>query len=60
MISTPEDVSRFMDNITGSEGEPLSSLTGGVHLHTLEVRDEASWKKILRALKEKNYLPDEK
>jgi transcriptional regulator of NAD metabolism len=49
-----------MDNITGSEGEPLSSLTGGVHLHTLEVRDEASWKKILRALEEKNYLPDEK
>jgi len=60
MISTPEDVSRFMDNITGSEGEPLSSLTGGVHLHTLEVRDEVSWKKILSALKEKNYLPDEK
>lgn len=60
MLSTPGDVARFMETIRSSAGEPLSSLTGGVHLHTLELDDEAVWERMLVRLGEKNYLPEEK
>jgi len=58
MLSTPGDVARFMESIRGSSGEPLSSLTGGVHLHTLEVDGEETWERLLAELAEKNYLPE--
>lgn len=60
MLSTLTDVARFMEDIRESDGEPLSSLTGGVHLHTVEVSDERTWKGILFRLREKNYLPEGK
>ncbi len=59
MLATKRDVQHFMENIRGSGGEPLSSLTGGVHLHKVELRDHASWKRILFRLKAKNYLAEE-
>ncbi len=60
MIFTLDDVERFMEKMREREGEPLSTLTGGVHLHTLEVPDEATWQSVLEGLKEKNYLLEEK
>jgi transcriptional regulator of NAD metabolism len=58
MLSTTADVARFMESIRKSAGEPLSSLTGGVHLHTLEVDGEEGWERLLAELGEKNYLPE--
>jgi len=58
MLSNPDDVARFMESIRKSTGEPLSSLTGGVHLHTLEVDGEETWERLLAGLGEKNYLPE--
>ena len=60
MISTPLEVALFMEKIRESAGEPLSSLTGGIHLHTLEVPDEEAWNRIRRRLREKNYLQEGK
>ena len=56
MIFTRDDVTRFMEKMAESEGEPLSMLTGGVHLHTLEVPDERTWSSVVDALREKGYL----
>ena len=60
MIFTRDDVERFMERMRENDGEPLSTLTGGVHLHTLEVPDEATWYSVLDGLREKNYLLEEK
>ena len=60
MIFTRSDVDRFMEKMRESDGEPLSTLTGGVHLHTLEVPDETTWRSVLDGLREKNYLLEEK
>lgn len=60
MIFTSADVVRFMEKMRENDGEPLSTLTGGVHLHTLEVPDEATWSSVLEGLREKNYLLEEK
>ena len=60
MISTRDDVARFMEKMRARDGEPLSMLTGGVHLHTLELPDETTWISVLDGLREKNYLIEEK
>jgi len=56
MISSRQDVMDFMKNLRQDEAQPLSSLTGGIHLHTLEVKDEASFEKIKGTLDKKGYL----
>jgi len=58
-ISSRLDLQEFMSNLKHTSAEPLSSLTEGVHIHTIEVRDEESFKRIKEALKEKGYLVDE-
>lgn len=59
MVSTQKDVTLFMEKARMEGGRPLSSLTGGVHLHTVEVRDEETWERILLRLREAGYLPDD-
>ena len=59
MLGTKKDVEHFMEKIRGSGGEPLSSLTAGVHLHRLEVPGENSWRRIYARLEEKHYLAAE-
>ena len=59
MLATKRDVQHFMEKIRGSGGEPLSSLTAGVHLHRLEVPDENSWRRIYARLEDKHYLAAE-
>ncbi len=36
MLASRRDVTDFMQRLQGSGSEPLSSITGGVHLHTVE------------------------
>ena len=59
MITTKRDVQHFMEKMRESGGEPLASLTAGVHLHRVQVPDEKSWEKIFSRLKEKKYLAAE-
>lgn len=50
------DVDQFINKCQKEQASPLSQLTQGVHLHTIHVRDEASYQRILTALNEKGYL----
>ncbi len=59
MISSRQDVRDFMKSIKNESAQPLSSLTGGVHLHTIQVRNEESYKRIREELKQKSLLIDE-
>jgi uncharacterized protein len=55
-IRCKEDVEEFMKKIKHVKAEPLSSLTEGVHIHTIEVPSEKSYEKIKEALIQKGYL----
>ncbi|TJX13599.1 transcription repressor NadR [Tissierella creatinini] len=55
-VGSRYELDEFMKNIRETKAEPLSSLTDGLHLHTLEVKDENTFNMIKKALKEKNYL----
>lgn len=50
------DVEQFIKRSEHSKAQPLSSLTEGIHLHTIRVHDEQCYQRILTKLKEKNYL----
>lgn len=55
-ISSRLDVKGFIENIKRTNAEPLSSLTEGIHIHTIEVDNEESLKAIKKHLGEKQYL----
>lgn len=56
MIGSRLDVAQFMENLKKTKAEPLSTLTGGIHTHSIEVEDENVLENIKKTLKEKNYL----
>lgn len=53
-ISYKKELEEFMGKIKDSE--PLSSLTEGIHIHTLEVPNEESYNDMEKVLLEKGYL----
>lgn len=55
-ISSRHDLRQFIDNLNETKAEPLSSLTDGIHIHTIEVDDERTLKRIKEGLLEKKYL----
>lgn len=59
MIKTPYDIQNFMSKLKKLTSEPLSILTGGIHLHTITVEDEASLNNIINELKKKNFIIEE-
>lgn len=58
MISSRYDLDNFMRSIKESQGKLLSSLTEGVHLHTVEAESEAALERIEKALREKGFIMD--
>lgn len=56
MLKTTDDVKKFIDKIEKSKSEPLMTLTGGVHLHTISAESNEIIKSIEEELKKKNYL----
>lgn len=56
MIKTLFGIQNFIEKVKSNNAEPLSMLTGGVHLHTLVVENEDILDKILTELKKKGYL----
>lgn len=56
MIKSPSDVRSFIAKMKEAEAEPLSALTEGVHLHTIEADSPEILDKIEKALKDKGYL----
>lgn len=50
------DADQFFKKLKEEQAKPLSDLTGGLHLHTIQCRDEESFARILSTLKEKGFL----
>lgn len=59
MIKSRKDLEKFIQEFRRLKAEPLSSLTEGIHLHTIEVPDENTYKEILLKLQEYGYLIQE-
>ncbi|KAB3529285.1 transcription repressor NadR [Alkaliphilus pronyensis] len=55
-IAYKNELEEFMSKIKKNNAEPLASLTDGVHIHTIEVPCEKSFKKLKEQLLEKDYL----
>ena len=58
-ISSRYDVSQFMERLQNGGASALSSLTDGIHLHTLRCPDEAAFTRTANALKQAGLLLDE-
>lgn len=56
MLTSRLDIENFMKHYENSDTKPLSVLTGGVHLHTIEVADEISYSHIIKELDKFGYL----
>ena len=55
-ISSRYDVEQFLARIRDSDAEPLSMLTGGLHLHTLRCPNEDAYTRACAALKAAGLL----
>ncbi len=60
MLNSRLDIKKFIKNYERSDTKPLSFLTGGVHLHTIEVPDEDSFERIIHDLDDNGYLINSK
>lgn len=56
MINSPSDVRVFVNKMKKHGAEPLSSLTEGIHIHTIEADNPEILHKIEEALKKKGFL----
>lgn len=56
MIKDLTDVKNFVSKLDDYKNEPLCILTGGIHLHTISVKDEQCFNNILKELRNKHYL----
>ena len=56
MIKTIMDIEKFTKKFKEASAEPLSSLTKGVHLHTVRADNDQIIDSIIKELKDKNYL----
>ena len=56
MLESIDDVRNFVNNLKEKNAEPLSVLTKGVHLHTVEAKTEEILEKIRHDLKEAKLL----
>ena len=60
MLSSRAEIDEFVSNLEKENAEPLSSLTEGVHVHTIEVPSLKIYERILMELEIKGYLINEK
>ena len=55
-LSSRYDIDRFIQQVNETDAKPLSLLTEGLHIHTITVKDEGSFRNILDRLKALNVL----
>lgn len=56
MVCSRVDVQDFMKKVKKQKAEPLSSLTGGEHIHHLELPGERAYQLMVEALKRKGFF----
>lgn len=54
------EVDKFLEEVKEGRAEFLSSLTDGIHIHTIEVPSEESYEKIKDELRERGFLVQER
>lgn len=59
MISSMADLKEYLEKYKEYKAEPLSALTGGVHLHTVEAENESRLTMISEALRKRGFLLEE-
>ena len=59
MLSSRREVAEFVTNLKESRAQPLSALTGGVHLHTVEALSPEVLNRVEERLKEIGVLIEE-
>ncbi len=55
-LKSRHDVAEFMRRVNQDGGAPLSTLTGGIHTHTLSCPDEASYERCVQDLRRAGIL----
>lgn len=55
-VENMAQVKEFCDRVKASDAKPLSSLTGGVHYHTIEVPSDIIFEIIVKKLKANGYI----
>ncbi|MBS3888514.1 MAG: transcription repressor NadR [Firmicutes bacterium] len=55
-LMSERDVDVFLEKMQSSQAEPLSVLTGGLHLHTLEAPDQETLQTLLNQLQKRGFL----
>lgn len=56
MLKSRIDIEKFMEKTIKNKAEPLSKLTDGEHIHTLEVPSEEIFLELIKKLEEKSFL----
>lgn len=56
MIASRRDLGIFLEKLARTEARPLSALTDGVHLHTVEAMEKSVLDEIHQALKKAGFL----
>ena len=55
-LSSRYDVDRFIKHVNETDAKPLLLLTEGLHIHTIEVKDEVTFGSIIERLNELHVL----
>lgn len=58
-LASRYDVGQFMERLESGTASVLSSLTSGIHLHTLRCPDDAAYQRVCSALREAGLLLEE-
>jgi len=56
MIKSLKDVEKFAAKLAASDAKPLSDLTNGIHLHTIEIDDDQKLLQLKAALQQEGIL----
>ncbi len=56
LISTRDDVTKFIEKVKATDSNPLASLTKGDHIHTIEVPSEKVFMLVMNELREKGFV----
>lgn len=56
MIKSKSDVIKFMERFNKHKAQPISELTGGVHVHTIEAESEEIIEKVIKELTKRGFI----
>ena len=57
-VSTLDEVEKFVSLLVTSGTRPLSAISNGIHLHTIEAPDEETMERILKSIKKYRLTKD--